>query len=120
MNWLIALMPSSLAILLVTALAIGMISGLVRPSIAFSIFGAFVLWNLLEPFIASFMSGLPAWLILIGAVLLGMRLLRGLGALAFGDRVVDHAAGALLARGLMFVLALPFKICGALLRAMFR
>lgn len=120
MNWLLALLPSNWTILVLIVLAFGMMFGLVSISAAARILGIFLLFFALEPFISTFMSGLPFWLFSIVAVALAFRVIRGVASLVLGDRVVDHATGALLADALRLTLVLPFRILGFVLRSLFR
>lgn len=99
---------------------LGLIVGLVRPRVAFSILGMAILIVMMAPLIEEFISGLPAWVGLLLLIGISFAIVRLVFALLIGRQATSHMVGQLAAVSVVFVLALPFRIMAALFRALLR
>jgi len=123
MNFLWALIPDQAFILVIAAVALGLIIRVVSPKYAMTVVGGIILMVLAEPFVEALFSWLPWWLVILvlGFTLLSM--VRGLFNLGLGTRATDHMVGILAAdvvrvsfRSIFRLLFFPFRLIGWLLR----
>jgi hypothetical protein len=123
MNLLLALIPDQALILVIAAIALGLILRIISPKYAASIVGAIVLMLLMEPFVDALFAALPWWVTLLVTGFFLASLLRGLFNLTLGARATDHMVGILAAdvvrlslAGIFRLFLLPFRLAGWLLR----
>lgn len=123
MQWLWLLIPDEALVLVIMLIGLGLMVGLLRPRSAGRLVGGVVLMLLLTPFVESFVSSLPWWVNLLLLAGFGWAIIRGLSRLVLGARAADHMTGTLAADGVralfraaFFVLTLPFRLIGWVLR----
>lgn len=123
MNLLLALIPDQALILVIAAIALGLIVGIISRQRAMTLVGSIVLMLLLGPFIEALFAALPWWLILLAFVFFVLSLLRAFSNTLLGTHATDHMVGLLGAdvvryclAGCFRLIALPFRIVGWIFR----
>ena len=123
MQWLWLFLPDEAVVLVIALIGFGLVVGFLRLRSAGQLLGSIVLMLLVAPFVERFVSSLPAWLDVLLLLGIGWAVLRGLSRLVLGARAADHMVGTLAAdvvrwlfRGVFFVITLPFRFIGWMLR----
>jgi ABC-type multidrug transport system fused ATPase/permease subunit len=123
MNLLLTLLPDQALILVIAAIALGLILRIISPKYAAFIVGGIILMLVMEPFFDALFAALPWWLTLLVSGFLLLSLLRSLFNLLLGSRATDHMVGILAAdavrlslAGVFRLLFMPFRLVGWLLR----
>jgi len=116
-------LPDQFLILVIVAVALGMIVGLVRGRVAAGIIGGLVLMLLAQPFIDALVDSLPGWLLLLLLLWLAWWIVGAAARLLMGREAAGHMTGILaadavrfVARAVFWIVALPFRLIGAALR----
>lgn len=97
-------------------IAIGLITGIINRSRAFSGIGIIVLGALFWPFFQSFYKNLPFWLNVVIFIFISLALVRGFLTLLFGRGSTDHFLG----EWLFTISLLPFRLAGYLFKSLTR
>ena len=123
MQWLWMFLPDEAMPLIIALIGLGLMVGLLRLRSAGQLLGGLVLMLLLTPFIESFVSSLPPWVNLLLLVWIGWAMIQAAIRFILGPMAAGHMVGILAAdvvrfgfRAVFFVLALPFRALGWLLR----
>lgn len=123
MNLLWALIPDQALILVIAAIAIGLMLRIVSRRGAMALLGSIILMLLLEPLIQAIFDLLPWWLVLLILGFFVMSMVRSLFSTLLGTRATDHMVGILAAdlvrsslSAFFRFLTMPFRIAGWLLR----
>lgn len=107
------LLPDEAFPLLVLGIGLAVMLGLLTRRIWAVLVGLVIAPILLAPFVSSVIDGLPAWLLLVGLLVVAWLLLRGLLELVLGREAAGHVLGELVIRtvsGIFSVILLPFRL----------
>jgi hypothetical protein len=116
-------LPDEFVIVIIAGVALAMIVGLIRGRAAAGIIGGLVLMLLTQPLIDALIDALPGWILLLLLVGLVWWIFRAVAGMLLGREAAGHMIGTLAADGVRFllraifwVLALPFRLIGLVLR----
>lgn len=115
-------LPDEFAILIIVGVALAMMVGLVRSRTA-GVIGGLILMLLAQPLMDALIDTLPGWLLLLLVLGVVWWIFRAAASLVLGRQAAAHMTGILaadmvrsIARGVFWILLLPFRLIGVVLR----
>ena len=123
MNLVWFFIPDSALVLVIVAIGFALMLGIIRGRQAASMLGGLIVMILLTPFVGALVDGLPLWVLALLMIMTSLSVLRWCSNLLLGASVTDHMLGSLAADavkagfwGIFFLLFLPLRVIGWLLR----
>ena len=123
MSWILSLVPDQAMVLIIALIGFALMCGTMNAKRAFGLIGGIILFLIFSPFVGALVDALPGWVFLGLVLVFGMSLLRTVSNFVIGRGATNEMVGNLAAdlvrfgfRAIFFVLTLPFRALGWLVR----